>query len=414
MSTEVLQKPSPVLSWNLRHLYWDVLWFGVLAGSTLAFQAVYAARLGASELQIGLLSAGPAIVGLIFTLPSGRWMEGKPLIKVSFQSAVWQRLGYVFLVALPWLFPSSIGQVWGLILTTLVMSIAGTILAISFNAMFAEVLPPERRAHAIGRRNVLMAVSITVTTILSGQILDIIPFPQNYQVVFLIGAAGAMLSSYHLGRIRKPEQIESTQDNQVEADPPSLPSSKKRSMVRWDLLAGRFGIFMLAYLAFYTFQYFPIPLFPVAYVDKLHMTDGMIGVGTAIFYGAMMLASFRLGYVSTRYGHRKVLVVSAALFPIFPLLMGLAKGQEVYYLACLIGGAVNAMLTGAILNRLMERVPAGDRPAHMTVHNMALSLGVLAGSLLGPISANLVGLQASLYLGAALRLFAAGLFWLWG
>ncbi len=414
MTTEVLHAHDPVLKWNLRQLYWDVIWFGILAGSTLAFQSVYAARLGASEFQIGLITAGPAIINLIFTLPSGRFLEGKSLIKVSFQSAIGQRLGYLVLVALPWIFPSFLGQVWGLIWITLVMSIAGTVLAISFNAMFAEVLPPEWRAHAVGRRNILLAVSITLTTIVSGQILDWVVFPHNYQVIFLLGAAGAMLSSYHLGRIRRQDPIIKAL-SQPNGDPDeAVLLAKPRAMLRWDLLRGPFGIFMFSYMAFYTFQYFPIPLFPVAYVDKLHMTDGMIGLGNAIFYSAMMLASFRLRDFSTRYGHRKVLMASAALFPIFPLLMGLATGPILYYLACLIGGGVNAMLTGAIINRLMERVPADDRPAHMTLHNLALNLGILGGSLLGPVSADLIGLQPSLFLGAGLRLLAAGLFLLWG
>ncbi len=414
MTTELLHVPTTTLKWNLRQLYWDVLWFGILAGSTLAFQAVYAVHLGATSLQIGLISAGPAVINLIFTLPSGRWLEGKSLIKVSFQSSVVQRLGYLFLVALPWFFPSAAGQVWGLIWTTLVMSIAGTVLAISFNAMFAEVLPPEWRAHAVGRRNILLAVSITLTTVLSGQILDRVAFPLNYQVVFLVGALGALLSSFHLGRIRKPGQASKI----TEVEPKNVQAAKteikRKSLVRLDLLIGPFGVFMLSYLVFYAFQYFPVPLFPIAYVDKLHMTDGVIGVGTAIFYGAMMVASFRLGYVSTRYGHRKVLIVSAALFPIFPLLLAVGSGPVVYFLACLIGGAVNAMLSGAVLNRLMERTPADDRPAHMTLHNMALNLGILAGSLLGPIAAGLFGLQPSLYIAAALRLLAAGFFWLWG
>ncbi len=171
---------------------------------------------------------------------------------------------------------------------------------------------------------------------------------------------------------------------------------------------------MVSYLIFYAFQFFPVPLFPIAYIDLAHMTDGMIGLGTAIFYGAMMLASLRLSYFSTRFGHRKVLMVSAALFPIFPLLLGMAKGPELYYLACLFGGGINAMLTGAIINRLMERVPSKDRPAHMAWHNLALNLGVLIGSFLGPVSANLIGLQPALFLGAGLRLLAAGFFWLWG
>jgi predicted MFS family arabinose efflux permease len=171
---------------------------------------------------------------------------------------------------------------------------------------------------------------------------------------------------------------------------------------------------MAAYLVFYAFQYFPIPIFPIAYVDSLHMTDGMIGIGTAIFYGAMMLASLRLSHISARYGHRRVLAVSAAIFPTFPLLLGVARGPELYYLACLIGGGVNAMLTGALINRLMEKVPSNDRPAHMALHNLALNLGILAGSLLGPVAADLMGTQPSLLLSAGLRLVAAGFFFLWG
>ncbi len=414
MTTEILHRPDPILKWNLRQLYWDVLWYGILAGSTLAFQAVYAARLGASGFQIGLISAGPAVVNLILTLPSGSWMEGKSLIKVSFQSAIWQRLGYLFLVALPWLFPSPGGQIWGLIWTTLVMSIAGTVLAISFNAMFAEVLPAEWRAHAVGRRNILLAITITVATLVSGQILDAVIFPYNYQIVFAIGAAGAMLSSYHLGRVRKQETTLSSSNVEEAASAEENSTEKRRSWLRVDLLSGSFGVFMVSYLVFYAFQFFPVPLFPIAYIDLAHMTDGMIGLGTAIFYGAMMLASLRLSYFSTRFGHRKVLMVSAALFPLFPLFLGMAKGPELYYLACLFGGGINAMLTGAIINRLMERVPSRDRPAHMAWHNLALNLGILIGSFLGPVSANLIGLQPSLFLGAGLRLLAAGFFWLWG
>ncbi|OGO60383.1 MAG: hypothetical protein A2032_02905 [Chloroflexi bacterium RBG_19FT_COMBO_49_13] len=414
MTTEILQRPDPILSWNLRQLYWDVFWFGILAGSTLAFQAVYAARLGASGFEIGLLSAGPAIINLIFTLPSGRWLEGKSLIKVSFRSAIWQRMGYVFLVALPMMFTSPGGQIWGLIWITLVMSVAGTMLAISFNAMFAEVLPSERRAHAVGRRNILLAVSLTLATLLSGLILDRVAFPINYQIVFLIGAAGAMLSSFHMGRIRKSDPINPPVVSQIAEVSRLNPHTKRGSLLRLDLLLGPFGLFMLAYLAFYAFQYFPVPLFPLAYVEQLHMTDGMIGVGTALFYGAMMAASFRLNYFSTRFGHRNVLLVSAALFPVFPLFLGLANGAGLYFVGCLLGGVINAMLSGAIINRLMDRVPADDRPAHMAIHNLALNVGILAGSLLGPISYDLIGLQPALILSAGLRFLAAVFFWMWG
>jgi predicted MFS family arabinose efflux permease len=221
-----------------------------------------------------------------------------------------------------------------------------------------------------------------------------------------------MLSSYHISRIKKPAEI---------LDPPTpaeMAGEKvilpRRALVRLDLLKGPFGIFMLSYLAFYAFQFFPLPLFPIAYVDRMNLTDGMIGLGSALFYGTMMLASFRLSYISAKYGHRKVLIASATVFPIYPLLIAIGKSAEYYYAACLLGGAVYALLSAALLNRLMERVPADDRPAHMALHNMALNIGILAGSLLGPLSADLIGLQPSIYLAALLRFLSAGLFWLWG
>ncbi len=91
----------PDLRNNFRRLYADIFWFGVLSGSTMAFVSIYAARLGATGLQIGLLTAGPALVNLLFSLPAGRWLEGQPLIRASFWSALLHRLGYLALIALP-------------------------------------------------------------------------------------------------------------------------------------------------------------------------------------------------------------------------------------------------------------------------------------------------------------------------
>ena len=60
---------------NFIHLYLDIAWFGLLNGSAISFAAIYATRLGANSLQIGLLSASPAIISLIFTLPAGQWLQ---------------------------------------------------------------------------------------------------------------------------------------------------------------------------------------------------------------------------------------------------------------------------------------------------------------------------------------------------
>jgi len=38
---------------NFLHLYLDIGWFGIVSGSAINFLNIYAARLGASALQIG-------------------------------------------------------------------------------------------------------------------------------------------------------------------------------------------------------------------------------------------------------------------------------------------------------------------------------------------------------------------------
>ena len=134
---------------------------------------------------------------------------------------------------------------------------------------------------------------------------------------------------------------------------------------------------MAAYLLFYTFQYLPLPLFPLAFVNDLNLTDGQISLGNGLFYGMMFLVSLRLSRIRAVWPSPPV-GRSAILFA-YPLLLGLAQmprctGRR------LLGGAVWALLSASLINRLME-TPADDRPACMALHNLVLNLGILIGSL---------------------------------
>ncbi len=416
---------------NNYYLYSDIAWFGITSGTTLTFLVVYATRLGANSFQIAALTAGPAIIQLLFSLPVGAWLGDHRLIKAVYLGAFFQRIAYVILIFLPWLF-NDIQEIWVIILLTLIGSIPGTVLMIGFNALLADLVPVEQRSRVIGKRNSLLAVSLTLSTLVSGYLLEQFSFPLNYQVVFTLGAIGAMMSTHTLTRLREVESPQPERVNQpigeiVQPGAVSQPAMKSRApglrfltrsndkpLLRLDLLRTPFGMMMGAFLFFYIAQYFGIPVYPLYMVNELNLTDSQISLGFVLFYLTMFLGSLQIGWVTRRWGDRMPLVTGALLFSSYPLLFWLAKGPFLYYAASLLGGGVYALISSGLTSRLMSRVPESERPAGMALHNLTMNTGALTGSLAGPLVAESAGLRPALIVTTILRLAAGWVLYRWG
>jgi MFS family permease len=432
MSPNHSSTPSPEQRANFRTLYVDVAWFGVLAGSIQAFLSIYIAEIGGSAYQLGLMAAGPAFVNLLLSLPVGRGLQDQSLLRITFLSSIWNRVGYLALIPLPWLLAPA-GQVWMMVVLTLVMSVPGTVLAIAFNALFADVVPPEWRGHVVGRRNAILAAAMVTTSLLSGQLLKHLAFPLNYQVVFALGTLGAGMSSFALQRLKR---VNTEQPSQ-QFDPPLQDAARPGLMrfadaillapglrflarrpgsplLRLDLLRSPFGLLLAAYLVFYASLYVPSPLFPLIWVRELKLSSETISLGNALVSISTFAASLLVGRLSDRYDHHRVLLMGAMTFWLYPLLNGLARDATLYMIASFIGGGSWALVSAGQVSRLMERVPQEDRPAHMALYNLVLNLGMLSGSLFGPILGGWLGLRPALLLAAGLRLLAGVLVGLWG
>lgn len=408
-----------MLQKNFHHLYADIAWYGVLAGSTLAFLSVYLARLGADSFKIGLVTAGPALVNLLISLPIGSILPGRSLIRVPFWSALLQRSGYLLLLFFPFYYGDQL-QITSTILLIIMIAFPGTLLAISINAALAEIVPVQYRAEVVGKRNAFLAITTTFSALVSGVLLDRISFPLNYQIVFGLGWAGSLVSTYHLSQLRPTDpQLEEAAGsfgwkNLINLDQikTAFQTVKKHlrslqwgfsNLIKTDLLHDPIGRFMAAYLVFYTFQYLGPPIFPLVYVESLHLTDGMISLGSALFYIAMFLSSLKLKPLAARFGHRKLLIFSALMFGVYPLLVGLARGPFLFWMGSLLGGLDFGVVTASLLNRLMEVVPESKRASGMSLHNLALNLGILLGSLSGPVLVYIFHLRGAMMWVAFLR-----------
>ena len=400
---------------NFLHLYLDIGWFGILSGSAINFLAVYAARLGASALQIGLIGAASAAVSLLIAIPSGRWVAKRNTGLAVFWSSVFYRLGYALLIPLPWLFNAQ-GQIWALIVITFLMAVPLTPLGVGFNALFAEAVPTEYRAHVAGIRNIVLSVAFIASSLLSGYILESVAFPAGYQIVFGIGFFGAAMSSLHLYFVRplKKDRAPLRSDPEPVSAQQAESSRGLTSSLRLDILRGPFGKVVVVMLFFHLAHYIASPIYPLYNVNVLHLNDDHIGIGTALFYLTVLIGSTRLHRLAGRIGHRRVTGWGMIGMAMYPIILSLSQQVWHFYLVSLIGGFTWGLAGGAYANYLLERIPDNDRPAHLAWYNIALNAAILASSFVGPVFADSLGLVYALMLFAAMRVLAGFAILRWG
>jgi MFS family permease len=423
---------------NFLHLYLDIAWFGVLAASAASFVTVYVARQGGSAFQIGLFSAGPAVMNLAFTLPAGRWLQEQAMDAAVSWAAIFHRLFYLLWVPLPWLLGAE-GQIWALVAMTLLMSIPGTALAVGFNALFAEAVPPEWRGHVAGVRNALLSLTFIGVSLLCGYILDALPFPTGYQIVFGIGFLGAAMSTLHLWFVvpRPGGQLQRRVGRSL-GDlawpgrfrflPDGLnPSIALRFLARgredsdrsgWqarapEVLRSPFGRLLAVLFAFHVTLYLAVPLFPLHWVNNLGLVDREIGVGTAVFYGSVFVCSTQLERLVRRLGNQRVTAAGAMAMALYPVAMAMARGLGLFLVGSAAGGLGWSLVSGALTNYILEKIPEDRRPSYLAWYNLALNAALLLGSLAGPLVANVIGLRTALLIFAGLRMLAAAGIWLW-
>lgn len=403
---------------NFTHLFMDIAWFGVLSGSSMNFLNVYAARIGANGVQIGLMTAVAAAVNLVLAIPAGRWVESRPIGRSMFWTAVVYRIGFLFLIPLPWLFGAE-GQILALILLAALMAIPLAALGVGFNVLFAGAVPARWRAYVAGTRNVLLSITFMGSSLGCGYLLHRMPFPQGYQVVFVIGAIGAAMSCLHIYFIRPmPEPAPAlsaiapagnqplTETGKLRAVDRAAISGRPASRLRLDIWRSPFRRVLLVMFGFHLAQYLAIPLFPLYFVNVLDLNDQQIGIGTALFYLAVLLGSMQLRRLSQRLGNKTVTGVGVIGMGTYPVLLGFSTLVWQYYGTSFIGGLGWALAGGAFTNYMLESIPAHDRAAHFAWYAIVFNACVLTGSLLGPFIARNAQLSVALLVFGLLRVLA--------
>ncbi|MDX1524119.1 MAG: MFS transporter, partial [Anaerolineae bacterium] len=254
-------------------------------------------------------------------------------------------------------------------------------------------------------------------------ILDLLSFESGYAVVFGLGALGAAMSTYHLSRIQVPAaafaQIRPMQDRAQPgrsvgfsgAVPIRLSVGVRLWLTRRPTMPAilhgispRYWRVMAAYFLFHFTQLMPAALFPIFWVREVNLTDGAIGWVNATFYLTMLTISPFLEPMTKYFGSYRLTAGGAILLALYPLLTAFSTDLTLLLVASICGGVVWAILSGALVNRLLEHCPEDDRPAHLAIYHLALNIAALLGTMLGPLLAEITGLREALLIVFVLRL----------
>jgi MFS family permease len=73
-----------------------------------------------------------------------------------------------------------------------------------------------------------------------------------------------------------------------------------------------------------------------------------------------------------------------------------------------------ALLSGALVNRLLEVAPENDRPTHFAFYNLALNIATLSSTMLGPLLADVTGLREAIFIVFLLRVGSGFALGRWG
>jgi MFS family permease len=393
--------PEAQNTWNL---YADIAWFGVLSGIVNSFLSVFVIRLGGSDTHVGLLSSLPALVTILASIPGSHIIERerKPL-SVLVMTAVLQRLGYLAIALVPFLFTTNRADV--VVGLAALLTIPAAIASVAFTTMFGHTVAIENRPRVVSIRNVWIGITSTLAALLGGKFLDLIQFPINYQVLFALAFAASMVSAYYLTRIRLPK---ASQMGQARAS--ELPR-RARDFVAMLRASRDYSRFAATSFILHWGLFFAAPLYSIFWVRQLHASDGWVGLINMVGSATTIVFYPLWGRMAARRGNRPVLILTTAGVALYPLFTAFAPSVEWILLVSFWGGVFSSGFGLALFNGLLEVCPERNRASYIGAYNTLVNVAVFASPLISTSLTDIFGIYSMLLVGTVLRLVGSFLIW---
>ena len=386
---------------NHWHFYSEIAWYGILFGIVQSFLGVYVIRVGGSDAHVGLVTALPAIIVALVSLPGSRLVERdtKPP-RLIVLTAFLQRMGYLLIALVPTFFVTNRAD--AIVVLVGLLSSPLAIASVAFTSLFARAVNPKHRARVVSIRNVWLGISQTTAGLLGGRLLDLVIFPINFQILFGLGYLAGMVGMYSLTRLQVP--------------PGSVIPSQRiktswREIFRFITNNRAFMRFAVTVFLFHWGLYFAAPLFTIYWVRNLGASDGWVGLFTTMTNASTIVFFFVWGNLVTRWGNRRVLILTACGLALIPVLTALATTNELILVVALLGGAISPGFAIVMFNGLLQVCPEENRATFIATFNMLVNVAVFASPIIATMLTATLSVPILLMLAGALRLLGGLIIW---
>ncbi len=390
---------------NIVYFTVDTALQGLMMGGIFSFLSVFVVRLGASNLLVSLLTSLPALVMAFSSIPAGRIVEQqRDMVRYTNRVRISHRVSFLLIALLPFVVDKGLVEI--IVLIWAIKSIPATLLESSWMAVAAEVIPPERRARVNGMRWAILSVVTAASTVAFGYILDRLPFPLNYQIVFFVSFVGGMAGIYFFGQLRIPENVPPERAKRT-----SIPFQQR---VRAYLRAIKVPAFIKYEIAATVLRFgvnLPAALYTIYWVDDLNASDLWISWQGAVGKLALIVGYIVWGRIISRKGYRAPLLICTTLLGLYPALTGLANDQLWLPALAIVQGFFSTGVDIAFFDTLLAVSPTEGRPSFIALNTMLASLTIFFAPLVGNFLADWVDIHGAFFIAAGFHILTAILFW---
>ena len=385
---------------NQRNVLIDAIGVGITAGIA-SYLSVFLVRLGATTFQVGLLTAMPALTGMVLSIPIGAFLARRRFIVPWFARSRFAVLSCYALTGLvPFVVPS-VHQPEAIIAIWALATLPQTIVSVAFTVVMGQVAGPAGRMAMMSRRWSILGLTNALPVLLVGQLLKLFEFPLNYQVVFLGSAVGALISVIFSSSIKLPP-------NTTPPPAQSLPATLRGYGA--GLRTNRpFVNFTSAQFVYRTGLTLALPLLPIYWVRVLGATDQAVSLINSTQTLAMMGSYFLWTRVAQRRGQRWTLLVTTFGLSFYPLLTSQTHSTGLLVVWAGLAGLFTGGVDLVFFDILLGTCPGEEQASYVGMYQTSLFAATFIGPLIGTALSNNLGIELALIAATVIRLAGFGL-----